>query len=473
MQDYKSLQSFGHSQNHKDVLKKGLVAVPLLILFVSALYADFGGQSPAHEPATPSNDKPIVVKLKLPTPFSSEPIVFDKQPITAAPISQAIESTAASSAKSVVEKGDGKWSTHRVKPGDTLAKIFSKNGLSANLLHNIVNSSKEAAKLAHIKPGQELHIHTTVEGEFIALTQLIDAIHSLEIKRTDNGFSTEQIEQEVEYRTAFASGTIAQSLFLSAKEAGLSDSLIMSLANIFAWDVDFALEIRSGDRFTVIYQEEYLNGKKLRNGPILAAEFINRGQSFQAVRYINKRGEADYFTPQGDSVRKAFLRSPVDFRRISSRFQRERYHPVLGRKRPHRGVDYAARTGTPVKASGDGKIIFRGRKGGYGKTVIVQHGGGITTLYAHLNSYVLKRKKGSRVKQGQTIGFVGKTGVATGPHLHYEFRLNGAHRNPLTVKLPAASPIEEAYREDFESQTAPLTTQLATLSRTLLADAQL
>ncbi len=479
MQDYKSLQSFGHSQDHKDVLKKGLVAVPLLILFVSALYADFGGQSPAHEPAitiptTPNNDKPVVVKLKLPTPFSSGPIALDKQRITAAPpISQAIESTTTSSAKSVVEKDYGKWSTHRVKPGDTLAKIFSKNGLSANLLHNIVNSSKEAAKLAHIKPGQELHIHTTAEGEFIALTQLIDATHSLEIKRTDNGFSTEQIEQEVEYRTAFASGTITQSLFLSAKEAGLSDSLIMSLANIFAWDVDFALEIRSGDRFTVIYQEEYLNGKKLRNGPILAAEFINRGQSFQAVRYVNKRGEADYFTPQGNSVRKAFLRSPVDFRRISSRFQRERYHPVLGRKRPHRGVDYAARTGTPVKASGDGKIIFRGRKGGYGKTVIVQHGGGITTLYAHLNSYVLKRKKGSRVKQGQTIGFVGKTGVATGPHLHYEFRLNGAHRNPLTVKLPAASPIAEAYREDFESQTAPLTTQLATLSRTLLADAQL
>ncbi len=476
MQDYKSLQPFGRSQNHKNALKKGLFAVPLLILFVSALYADFGRQSSAQEPTTLNSDKPIVVKLELPTPFGSEEVTLDKQPIVAAkpmPPSQAIEKAVAPLAKSVVEKTHGKWSTHRVKAGDTLAKIFSKNGLSAKLLHNIVNSSKEAAKLAHIKPGQELRIHTTEEGEFIALAQVIDAIHSLEIKRTVDGFSTKQVEQEVEYRTAFTSGTIAQSLFLSAKGAGLSDSLIMSLANIFAWDIDFALEIRSGDHFTVIYQEEYLNGKKLRNGPILAAEFINRGKSFQAVRYVNKRGEADYFTPQGDSVRKAFLRSPVDFRRISSRFQRERYHPVLGRKRPHRGVDYAARTGTPVKASGDGKIIFRGRKGGYGKTVVVQHGGGITTLYAHLNSYVLKRKKGSRVKQGQTIGFVGKTGVATGPHLHYEFRLNGAHRNPLTVKLPAASPIAKAYRDDFEIQTAPLTTQLATLSRTLLADAQL
>ncbi len=481
MQDYKSLQSFGHSQNNKNVLKKGLIAVPLLILFVSALYADFGEQSPAQESSTttlitPNNGKPIVVKLKLPTPFASEQVTLDKQPIAASKPTvppQAIERAVAPSSKPLVEKARGKWSTHRVKSGDTLAKIFSKYGLSAKLLHSIINSSKEGAKLAHIKPGQELRIHTTVEGEFLALTQVIDAIHSLEIKRAGDGFSTKQVEQEVEYRTAFASGTIAQSLFLSAKEAGLSDSLIMSLANIFAWDVDFALEIRSGDHFTVVYQEEYLNGKKLRNGPILAAEFVNRGKSFQAVRYVNKEGEADYFTPKGDSVRKAFLRSPVDFRRISSRFQRERYHPVLGRKRPHRGVDYAARTGTPVKASGDGKIIFRGRKGGYGKAVVIQHGGGITTLYAHLNSYVLKRKKGSRVKQGQTIGFVGKTGVATGPHLHYEFRLNGAHRNPLTVKLPAASPIAKAYRDDFEVQTAPLTAQLATLSRILLADAQL
>jgi murein DD-endopeptidase MepM/ murein hydrolase activator NlpD len=482
MQDYKSLQSLEPSHSHKSVLKKGLFALPLLILFVSALYADFGEQTPVQEtsvaiPTVTNNDKPIIVKLKLPTPFGSEPIVLNKQPIVAS-ISTTntplpVIGQAAPSAKPAVEKVNGKWSTHRVKSGDTLAKIFSKYGLSARLVHNIVNSGKEGAKLTHIRPGQELRIHTTTEGEFIALTQVIDAIHSLQIKRTDDGFSAEEIEQEVEYRTAFASGTIAQSLFLSAKESGLSDSLIMSLANIFAWDVDFALEIRSGDRFTVVYQEEFLNGKKLRNGAILAAEFINRGKSFQAVRYVNKKGDADYFTPKGDSVRKAFLRSPVDFRRISSRFQRERYHPVLGRKRPHRGVDYAARTGTPVKASGDGKIIFRGRKGGYGKTVVVQHGGGITTLYAHLNSYVLKRKKGSRVKQGQTIGFVGKTGVATGPHLHYEFRLNGAHRNPLTVKLPAASPIKKAYKDDFEVQTASLTAQLATLNRTLLADARL
>jgi len=478
MQDYKSLHSFDRSRSRKYMLKKGLFALPLLVLFVSALYADFGKQSPplTSIQTSPNSVEPIVVKLKLPTPFGGDPIELGDSPIVVSkpavitpPVKQAAPIVVEAPRKEI----SGKWSVHKVKSGDTLAKIFSKYGLSAKLVHNIVNSSKEGAKLARIKPGQELRIHTTTEGKFIALTQVIDAIHSLEIKQTNDGFSAKQIKQEVEHRTAFASGTIKQSLFLSAKESGLSDSLIMSLANIFAWDVDFALEIRSGDHFTVVYQEVYLNGKKLRNGPILAAEFVNRGKSFRAVRYVNKEGDTDYFTPKGDSVRKAFLRSPVDFRRISSRFQRERYHPVLGRKRPHRGVDYAARTGTPVKASGDGKIIYRGRKGGYGKTVVVQHGGGITTLYAHLNSYMLKRKKGSRVRQGETIGFVGKTGVATGPHLHYEFRLNGAHRNPLTVKLPAASPIAKAYRDDFELQTAPLTAQLATLSRILLADAQL
>ncbi|MCF6282800.1 MAG: peptidoglycan DD-metalloendopeptidase family protein [Candidatus Polarisedimenticolaceae bacterium] len=447
-----------------------------MILFVTAIYADFDNQTVPTETIHISADSSssITVKLTLPPPFEE----MSRAEIAPPPHPKTVETEVITAntdrpieIAEVIEE-PSTWLTHTVKSGDTLAKIFSAKGLSANLLHRIVTSSKESAKLARIRPGQELRIQLDAEGEFIALVQVIDAIHSLEIRRTTEGFIANKVQQAVEYRTAFTSGTITQSLFISAKEAGLPDPLIMSLANIFGWDIDFALEIRQGDRFTVIYREEYLNGKKLRNGPILAAEFINRGKSFQAIRYTDAAGESNYFTPEGDSVRKAFLRSPVDFRRISSRFQRERYHPVLGRKRPHRGVDYAARTGTPVKASGDGKIIFRGRKGGYGKTVIVQHGGGITTLYAHLNSYMLKRRVGSRVKQGQTIGFVGKTGVATGPHLHYEFRLNGAHRNPLTVKLPAANPIAKAMREDFKIQTAPLTMQLATLNRTLLADAR-
>ena len=223
----------------------------------------------------------------------------------------------------------------------------------------------------------------------------------------------------------------------------------MKLAEVFGWDIDFALDIRKGDQFRVLFEEKYLDGKRIGDGEILAAEFTNNGYTFAAVRYEDSKGDVNYFTPEGRSMRKAFLRSPVDFRRISSGFTRERFHPVLGVKRPHRGTDYAAKTGTPIKAAGDGKVIWRGTKGGYGRTVIIQHGGNITTLYGHMSKYNRNVKKGSRVKQGQTIGYVGMSGTATGPHLHYEFRVAGVHKNPQTVKLPAAQPIAKRERANF------------------------
>ncbi|HKJ77578.1 MAG TPA: peptidoglycan DD-metalloendopeptidase family protein, partial [Gammaproteobacteria bacterium] len=273
----------------------------------------------------------------------------------------------------------------------------------------------------------------------------------------------------VESRTAHATGTIETSLFEAGREAGLSDRTIMELAYIFGWDVDFALDIRAGDRFTILYEEQFLDGEKLRNGPILAAEFINRGRVVRAVRFTDPSGHTDYYSPEGRSMRKAFLRSPVDFRRISSRFQRERFHPVLGKKRPHRGVDYAANVGTPIKASGDGKIVFRGWKGGYGRAVILRHGGRYTTLYGHMSRFRGGLRTGSRVKQGQVIGYVGASGLATGPHLHYEFRVNGVHRDPLKVELPKAEPIRKAYRDDFRQASKPLLAQLEVLQRTRVA----
>ncbi|VAX07838.1 Peptidase, M23/M37 family [hydrothermal vent metagenome] len=360
---------------------------------------------------------------------------------------------------------------HRIRSGENLAIIFSKLGLSANLLHRIVNSNKTTAKLAHIKPGETLHATMDAEGNLHELTLEHSAIRSLKILPEGNSFKATKVERQLEPRTAHATGTVTSSLFTSAQQAGLSDKLIMELANMFGWDIDFALEIRAGDRFSIVYQEDFLDGDKYRDGPILAAEFINQGRVFRAIRYVDKTGHADYFSPNGKSVRKAFLRSPVDFRRISSRFQKSRWHPVLGKKRPHRGVDYAASTGTPIKASGDGKIIHRARKGGYGRAVIIEHGGGITTLYAHMSRYASKQHRGSRVKQGQTIGYVGKSGLASGPHLHYEFRINGTHRNPLTVKLPAANPIAKKYLADFKQQAAPLIARLDVLSKTLMAEA--
>jgi murein DD-endopeptidase MepM/ murein hydrolase activator NlpD len=236
--------------------------------------------------------------------------------------------------------------------------------------------------------------------------------------------------------------------------------MIMQLAHIFGWDIDFALNIRNGDSFSVIYQEDYLNGKKLNDGPILAAEFINQGHVYRAIRYTDPTGNSDYYDPSGKSMRKAFLRTPVEFTRISSGFTMGRFHPILNKIRAHKGVDYAAPTGTPIKATGDGKITFRGRKGGYGNVVILQHGARYSTLYGHMSKFRGGLAVGSRVRQGQVIGYVGMTGLATGPHLHYEFRIDGVHRDPLRVKLPGAEPLGNKYRDDFNSKAKALIAKL-------------
>jgi murein DD-endopeptidase MepM/ murein hydrolase activator NlpD len=243
----------------------------------------------------------------------------------------------------------------------------------------------------------------------------------------------------------------------------MSQNQIMALSNIFGWDVDFALDIRKGDRFSLVYEELHLDGVKYKNGKILAATFENQGRKLKAVLYRDSKGDENYFTPDGESMRKAFIRTPVDFARISSHFNLKRKHPVLHKVRAHRGTDYAAPTGTPVKAAGDGKVLSAGTKGGYGKTIVLQHGQKISTLYAHLHKYARGVRSGARVKQGQVIGYVGSTGMSTGPHLHYEFRVNGIHRNPVKVKLPHAQPIAGAELALFEQQTRDTLAQLETL----------
>jgi len=355
--------------------------------------------------------------------------------------------------------------TVTVRSGDTLAAIFKREGFSAREVYDIMQLGKLTKPLKNIKPGEMLEFSSNDESKLVGLGYQTDVTHTLRITLTEQGFSANEEIRTPEIRLSHASETINNSLFLSGQDAGLNDNMIMELAGIFGWDIDFALDIRKGDSFTVLYEEKYLDGKKIGNGDIVAAQFTNRGKIFEALRFVDPEGNRQYFTPEGNSMRKAFLRSPVDFRRISSRFTRERYHPVLGKKRPHRGVDYAAATGTPIKAAGDGKIIFRGTKGGYGTTVVLQHGTQYTTLYAHLSSFKRGQRNGTSVKQGDIIGFVGSSGLATGPHLHYEFRVNGSHRNPLTVKFPDASPIEKKHKELFLAQTQPLLAQLNVLSR--------
>jgi len=361
------------------------------------------------------------------------------------------------------------WQNVSVNSGDSLSLIFDRLHLSPQQLHAVVADKDAKRILTSLRPKQELQFQIDDSSGLQAIRYTISPEKTLLVTRNGEGFTSQLIEQPIEIRLTHASGIIDNSLFQAGQTAGMSDNLIMELANIFAWDVDFALDIRKGDSFNLMYEENYLDGEKLRDGRILAAEFVNQGHTYRAVLFTDPEGNSQYFSEGGHSMKKAFLRSPVDFRRISSTFQRERFHPILGRKRPHQGVDYAAATGTPIKAAGDGKVVFRGHKGGYGNTVVLQHGGNISTLYGHMSKFRKGVSTGSRVKQGQVIGYVGMTGLATGPHLHYEFRINGVHRNPLTVKLPDAAPVPAKYKAEFEKQSKQFLAQLDLFKRVQVA----
>lgn len=354
-----------------------------------------------------------------------------------------------------------------IKRGDTLDQLFRRNDLSIGDLAMMLRLSEAAPYLKKLIPGDALTIEHD-EGSLVSLYRELDLTSALKITKEETGFSAELIDRPIEVRRKLAYGRIDSSLFESAMEAGLPDKTTMNLAGIFAWDVDFVLDIRSGDDYYILVEELYQDGEYISDGEIIAAEFNNNGRTIQAIRYIDSGGRSDYFTPDGRSVRKAFLRAPVDFR-VSSSFNPNRRHPVLKTVRPHRGTDYAAPSGTPIKAAGDGKVIFRGVKSGYGNVVILQHGGNITTLYAHMSKFTSKVRNGTRVRQGQTIGYVGKTGLVTGVHLHYEYRLNGVHRNPRTVSLPQAAPISDEYRDDFLSSVEPILNELLQYKRTQVA----
>ncbi len=355
----------------------------------------------------------------------------------------------------------------RVASGDTMDSLFRKHDLDIAELLAIARLDEAKQRFRRIKPGDEFEV-THDDGQIVTMYSELDMTTALQISRSDSGFAAEIIDRPIEKRTRMAYGVIKSSLYESAADAGLSDKVIMNIAGIFAWDVDFVLDIREGDNYYVLYEEIWQDGEFITDGEIVAAEFNNNGRTTRALRFVDKNGRSDYFTPEGRSVRKAFLRAPVDFR-VSSSFNPNRLHPVLKTRRPHRGVDYAAPRGTPIKASGDGKVIFRGKKSGYGNVVILQHGGNITTLYAHMSKFASNVRNGDRVRQGQTIGYVGATGLVTGAHLHYEYRLNGVHRNPRTVPLPDADPIKDEYREQFLAQSAPLLEELEQFKNTQLA----
>lgn len=335
------------------------------------------------------------------------------------------------------------WQLAKVKKGDTLGRIFKRNGLTPKTTHQVVNAKGAKKTLTNINVGDELRLGLDEKGKLIKLVYPLSATKTMTVTLTNENYVVEVSEKQVEVRFAYANATVNSNFWNAGIESGMTASQIMSLANIFGWDIDFALDIREGDNFNVVYEERYVDGEYVGSGNILAAEFVNQGESYTAIRFT----DGDYYTPEGNNMRKTFLRAPVNFKYISSSFKKRRFHPVQKRWKAHRGVDYAANRGTPVVAAGNGRVT-RARYDKYnGHHVFIQHGDGIETKYLHFSKRAVK--KGQKVKQGQVIGYVGSTGLAAGPHLHYEFLVNGVHRNPRTVKLPKSKPLAKQYREAF------------------------
>lgn len=362
------------------------------------------------------------------------------------------------------------WIDHEIRPGDSMAKIFDEFGLDPKVLAAILACDKEAKDLADLRPGQLLRVRVDAEGRLQELIHERSTVSKLRIAAVADGYEAAVLEKPVETRISSASTSIESSLFSDGQSVGLSDQVIMAVAELFNWDIDFARELRQGDHFSVIYESSYVDGEKYRDGIILAAEFVNNGKTYRAIRYSDPNGVVDYYNTDGSAKKKAFIKTPVKFTRISSRFTKSRWHPVLKRWRSHKGVDYAAPTGTPVKAAGRGTVSFVGRQQGYGKVIILQHGDRYTTVYGHLSRFAKGLKKGDSVTQGDIIGYVGQTGLATGPHLHYEFRVNGKHVDPLSHKLPTAMPLPKQYMADFKRHAAPLVEQLNLLAAPKVAE---
>jgi len=343
---------------------------------------------------------------------------------------------------------------------DTLDAIFRRMSLNKSDLAAIRNLPGIRQSLDFLKPGDSIKL-THTDGDIKGLTRKVSETQTLEVIRQDGGFEAKMIDNPVEVRVRTARASIDSSLFQAAGAADISDTVALKLANVFGWDIDFVLDIREGDRFTAVYEQIFQDGKYLRDGEVLAAEFVNNGKVFRAVRFVGDNGSTGYYTPNGLAMRKAFLRAPVEFTRVSSAFNPHRHHPILNLIRGHMGTDYAAPTGTPVHAAGDGHVSFEGRRGGYGNAIVLTHGANVSTLYGHMSRFARNIHVGTRVQQGEVIGYVGMTGLATGPHLHYEYLTGGVHRNPQTVQLPGAEPLRAQDLQRFRELAGPLLSSLS------------
>lgn len=436
--------------------RNGMIALSSAVCVIGAFtFTYLNTIAPHVHPESFFNESPST-EIELPTTPLAMSITtsVDTAPLTD---SEMPSSDAVASDQAIVEKEVS------IKLGDTLSSIFAALHLPPQTLAKVLASGKDARQLLKIKGGEKLLFTLAPGSQLSSLRYDLDISRQLVVEANGDQYKTSIETTKLEMQLQRASAKIDSSLFAAAQEAGLADNITLELAKIFGWDIDFALDIRKGDSFSVLYEEMYRDGIRVKNGAIVAAEFTNQGKAYRAIRYRDSQGRIDYYAPDGRALRKAFFRTPVDFTRISSTFSLGRYHPLLNRIRAHKGVDYAAPTGTPVKATADGRVGSVGTNAGYGNVIVLSHGKQYSTLYAHLSRFARGIHNGSPVKQGEVIGYVGQTGLATGPHLHYEFRVNGAHRNPLSIKTTPVEPLPARELAAFQHYAK---TQLATLNGT-------
>ena len=352
------------------------------------------------------------------------------------------------------------WHNNHIQRGDTIAEILHRMNVSDADAAQYIMSDQAAAPLRQLRIGQAIQAETNSDGRLLALRFLDNSGSQIVIEKNVDGFNTSTLPANLEKRLFMRTGEISSTLFAATDQAGLPDAAANQMVEIFSGDIDFHRDLRKGDKFTVVYEMNFSNGEPVRAGRVVAAEFINQGETFRVVHYQADNNHGDYYAPDGKSVRKAFLRSPLEFSRVSSGFSLSRLHPVLGTWRSHKGVDYAAATGTKVKVTADGIVSFVGKQGGYGNVVMVSHQNRYTTVYGHLSRFASGLRRGQRIAQGDIIGYVGKTGLASGPHLHYEFKINGQQRDPLRVALPDAAPVARAQMDAFLEASSSLIARL-------------
>jgi murein DD-endopeptidase MepM/ murein hydrolase activator NlpD len=361
----------------------------------------------------------------------------------------------------VSDVDDPYWREERVQRGDTIGSLLARAAVDDSEAMQFLRADPSARALYQLRPGGALKVATDDDGRLTGLRFLASNGDMLSIGRSASGFVAQREKPVEDMRLTLRAGEIETSLFAAADDAGLPDVVTLALADVFDGDIDFYHDLRRGDRFIVLYETRYVDGEASDTGRIVAAEFVIRGIAFHAFLWRGPDGVEGYYDETGQSARKSFLRSPMEFSRITSGFTQARLHPVLHSMRAHKGTDFAAPEGTPVRATADGVVTFSGEQNGYGNVVMLQHDNTYSTVYAHLSRFASAVRSGSRVRQGDTIGYVGQTGWATGPHLHYELRIDGEPRDALTVALPLATPVADDERAAFSAQIEPLAGELA------------